>query len=373
MTPSVGSPTASRAVVSEVDLHHKPPHNHHHRRRSSATATSASTALQTAAAAPKFVQVKSKHEHTELEFVEVWATTIPAKVATSVVSHVKQHLPKDPHSLLHLRRLVKRDLDAGSTDEIFLNMLICSVDAVPDVNDILSILQPLRALASEAALNISLIPRIQQVPRYPALTKLQSQEWSKGTWPIMWRGNPHAIITHLPADEEALLKRFLDKLVDLSRTAGVNGHVPIATMIIDPATFEIVASATDERTESGNPLFHSTMTCVAKVAEKEFQRRALQKQSLGPNQELPQQSYLCHNLQLVTTHEPCSMCSMAMVHSRISRLVYVKSMPQTGGIESGSGSGYGIHWNKQLNWRFEAWKWQGDDLGLVDVGDDVNA
>lgn len=119
MSPSVGTPhpeESSDAVALETYLHHKEPHNHHHRRRVSIAG------LKTAGSAKAgtdgtdgghsdrlFVQVKSKHERTELELsktlqlyfsntdrfltvlkVDVWATIIPAKIATTAVSYELQ-------------------------------------------------------------------------------------------------------------------------------------------------------------------------------------------------------------------------------------------------------------------------------------------
>ncbi|ANB12024.1 Tad3p [Sugiyamaella lignohabitans] len=79
-------------------------------------------------------------------------------------------------------------------------------------------------------------------------------------------------------------------------------------------------------------------------------------------------NYLCLNMHVYTTHEPCPMCAMALVHSRIARLIYIKPSPKTGAIEPTSGASYGVHWNKLLNWKYEAWRWQAD--GYLATDDD---
>lgn len=64
-----------------------------------------------------------------------------------------------------------------------------------------------------------------------------------------------------------------------------------------------------------------------------------------------QGQYLGTGLDLVSLEEPCVMCSMALVHSRIRRLVFSESTPSPlqGGILD-----LRIHLNRKLNHNFEA-------------------
>jgi tRNA-specific adenosine deaminase 3 len=62
--------------------------------------------------------------------------------------------------------------------------------------------------------------------------------------------------------------------------------------------------------------------------------------------------YIMSDLDLYLSHEPCVMCSMALVHSRVSRLFYAKDFPERGAI----GSGWGIHQHPGLNHHYKAFK-----------------
>jgi hypothetical protein len=57
-----------------------------------------------------------------------------------------------------------------------------------------------------------------------------------------------------------------------------------------------------------------------------FEAAAFARDVLAPR------GYLCVGLELYVTHEPCLMCSMALLHSRFDRIVFARRMPRTGGL-----------------------------------------
>ncbi|XP_013381410.1 probable inactive tRNA-specific adenosine deaminase-like protein 3 [Lingula anatina] len=61
--------------------------------------------------------------------------------------------------------------------------------------------------------------------------------------------------------------------------------------------------------------------------------------------------YLCTGYDLYVTREPCVMCAMALVHSRISRVFY-NTASESGAL----GTKYKIHVQKGLNHHFEVYK-----------------
>lgn len=101
----------------------------------------------------------------------------------------------------------------------------------------------------------------------------------------------------------------------------------------------------------------------------ELERGYFEKDNLKPD------GYLCLKLEVFLTHEPCIMCSMGLVHSRVGRVIFTNRMPATGGLtaemtrnDSGPvGLGYGMCWRKELNWQFMCWEYIPDgESGTVD-------
>ena len=169
------------------------------------------------------------------------------------------------------------------------------------------------------------------------------------------------------------------------------------------------AEQNSERTEKeDNPLAHAAMRAIAFVGRH---LRQSQPPSLSPEEEMnedqsffasspltmveklysskqdgdkdPQntiessigEGYLCLNLDVYLTHEPCVMCAMAMLHSRVGRIIYAERMNGTGAlcaeVVQGNGNkdvegglGYGLFWRKELNWRCLAWEYEVEGLSL---------
>ena len=182
---------------------------------------------------------------------------------------------------------------------------------------------------------------------------------------------------------------------------------PVGAVIVDRSGGEggsVIAIAGDARWRhidkanepgNGNVTAHAIMRAISMVARK---RRALLSEGLASergvedsdlNADHPmttlekevyatspvaRDGYLCLDLELYVTHEPCVMCSMAILHSRFAKVVFGQRMLRTGGLTASSpdkcgshvnsddfGLGYGLFWRQELNWRHLVWQWVADD------------
>lgn len=111
--------------------------------------------------------------------------------------------------------------------------------------------------------------------------------------------------------------------------------------------------AHDTRRSAGHPLRHAALNGIASIAKL---------RTLPPfSSQIPTRNgadYLLTSLTLFMTHEPCVMCSMALLHSRVREVVYV--LPSKWG---GCGGATGVHGNEALNHKFDVYQ---ADIELTD-------
>ncbi|KAJ2683746.1 tRNA-specific adenosine deaminase subunit tad3, partial [Coemansia spiralis] len=198
---------------------------------------------------------------------------------------------------------------------------------------------------------------VSRVPATPPHTKDQHDEW-KALWPVTYRPLAKLKAPSFSDDEKAYVQMCLRQAEELQNATG--GGRPVAAVIGNPTTRQAVARAADATAESGNPLRHAVMCCIAQVAECEIAREAhgAQKRPASPPEadgaegDSAEGGHLCDSMDLFTTKEPCVMCSMALVHSRIGRLFFIGRTGSSGG----GISRYSIHSRKQLNHHFSCFQ-----------------
>ncbi len=132
--------------------------------------------------------------------------------------------------------------------------------------------------------------------------------------------------------QDAIKKSFLH----MTDAVGDSGAV-----LVDPSSDQILARVGPGR--SGHCLDHPTMRLIESLAAKSRLTEGSQ-----------EVSYLCTGLDAYLASEPCLMCAMALVHSRISRVYFAKCSPGLGGLASL----VKLHTIKDLNHSFEVYHFQ---------------
>jgi tRNA-specific adenosine deaminase 3 len=98
-------------------------------------------------------------------------------------------------------------------------------------------------------------------------------------------------------------------------------ELPIAALLTNSRTSEVLLRAWDIRISTGHPLNHPIMLLL-----KELPSLISSNPSYFKNESVDEQ-YYANMCDIYITHEPCIMCCMALVHSRIRRLIFWREMP----------------------------------------------
>ncbi|HZX27722.1 MAG TPA: tRNA adenosine(34) deaminase TadA [Telluria sp.] len=117
---------------------------------------------------------------------------------------------------------------------------------------------------------------------------------------------------------------FMRLALEQARLGWAQGEVPVGAVVVKDG--EVVAQGFNQPIGRHDPTAHAEVVALRAAAEK-----------LG-NYRLP-------GCELFVTLEPCLMCSGAMMHARLARVVYGAADPKTGAC----GSVVNLFENPQLN------------------------
>ncbi|SDL97413.1 tRNA(adenine34) deaminase [Franzmannia pantelleriensis] len=107
---------------------------------------------------------------------------------------------------------------------------------------------------------------------------------------------------------------YMHRALDQARLALAAGEVPVGAVVVDPAG-EIIGAGFNAPIAEHDPSAHAEMQAIRAACER-----------LG--------NYRLDGCTLYVTLEPCMMCSGALIHARLARVVYGAAEPKTGMVES---------------------------------------
>ncbi|KAI0700012.1 hypothetical protein C8T65DRAFT_580637 [Cerioporus squamosus] len=237
-------------------------------------------------------------------------------------------------------------------------------------------------------------PYVIPVPKSAALT-MTSLKLKSSLWPTIYAPRKKFEPEPWTRGKVRWACAAMKQVVQVAQHAGTEGELPIAAYVPIPYDEETKIatrmsdpiSAHDTRKSACHPLRHSIINLVRAVGELRASSTASAATSLSPPPQLtpvinvPAPSldqsrpeggirngahYLLTSLTLFTTHEPCIMCSMALLHSRVKEVFYLIPMTKTGGC----GSVTCVPRLEGVNHRYvvNAWK----HVGTEDKGDEVD-
>jgi tRNA-specific adenosine deaminase 3 len=106
----------------------------------------------------------------------------------------------------------------------------------------------------------------------------------------------------------------------------------IECLLYSPTLKKILTSVKVAIEEPINPISHPIMNLIAKYSDEILLGNCITDYQLGNKIEQSSNEcldftdqYFCEGLYVFTIHETCPMCTMALVHSRIARLYFLKN------------------------------------------------
>ncbi|XP_055951635.1 probable inactive tRNA-specific adenosine deaminase-like protein 3 [Argiope bruennichi] len=212
---------------------------------------------------------------------------------------------------------------------------------------------------------------VREVPKYPVLTHQQYKE-AKEYWPVQFREDKN--VENLLADSffSTDEKRKISVYLKMALNVACYGDDKVGCVIVDPMTSETIAIAHDRR--KSHPIQHAMMVAVDLVAQsqgggswnidsehvshKPFSKEEMEDKIAKIKESNPDKDavktalpYLCTGYDIYVSREPCVMCAMALVHSRIRRVFYAHRSPR-GALESQCK----LHLQDGLNHHYEVFR-----------------
>lgn len=304
--------------------------------------------------------VLSDLQSQDIELIEAFAAPITNKKETSrIIAELNSLYPLN--GLQHLKR-VRACKDKGSQNP--LEVLLCLVSEAPDIKAVSKdSLLPSRGAKWEGLGE----PFVVKIPARPPLTRPQF-ELASQHWSTAFHENKHVTVALrgelFSTKEKAKMHTYMTSALTAAQAAKELGMEAVGAVVVDPEVDRIIAVGHDCRRD--HPLHHAVMVCIDLVARSQgggnycFDRYTACQFSLpkaAKNQEMSNQSegaaepYICTGYDLYVTREPCVMCAMALVHSRIGRVFY-----GTTSVDGALGTRFKIHTQRDLNHHFEVYK-----------------
>lgn len=183
-----------------------------------------------------------------------------------------------------------------------------------------------------------IIGKLTSIPKYPPLSKSINDKWSEKYWPMNWKGNvkenklKQVFLNDYQLLKYPKFKSLFDAIHDykIKNNLGSDDHI---TLFYNNKKDEFNIFK-DTKSITRFALSHSIINGIDSICSNKNS-----------------DDYLLQDYFVITTHEPCQMCCMALLHSRIKLLLFNTFSNQP--VKMLSGENFSLASYKPLNWEYQ--------------------
>ena len=272
------------------------------------------------------------------------------KMASKSVKETSLHFPVP--DLQHLKRIKRTEFNSSDSLFIYIDYLTkFNISFDFEENEIFSnvsneqedyILNQIR----KRGFDLSLYEKevfVSKVPLYPPKTRKMYEESVK-YWPCSFHEDLYLskMISGNFFDSDELVKIIKNMNEVLLYSNSIEDENDSGVILIMNNKTNI-AKVMTKSSRSKHPLQHATMVAIDLVAHQhgggawvhdEQNLSKFTKTAVPPSDNKDDIEYICTNCDVYLSHEPCMMCAMALLHSRVRRVFYFYPNSVKGAINS---------------------------------------
>ena len=271
-----------------------------------------------------------------------------------------------PPPLAHLKR-VRRQAPSPGAAPALLVLLCVSAEDVEDTAGGDDAGAALPASLADVVARYALRPERVRVPAGAPPDRVAAAAWGQH-WPLSMVSCPpraEADADVISDAEAAAMRASMAAAERHAAEAAAAGGRRNGAVIVDPATGAVIAAGRDASLPApgpfagwraggtgAHPLRHAVICALDAAARRDLATYAAPTTAQAASQlagldaagvkrkheetaaSSAARPYLCTGWDCYVTHEPCLMCAMALVHSRVRRVVYARPDAAAGALES---------------------------------------
>lgn len=327
-----------------------------------------------------------------LEMRQMFAVRIAPQKGGPFMKELAASVPLQ--GLHHLKRVRREEAAGGGGPQ--LCVLLCPVPeggaAAAPAAAAAAAGDGLPEAASRLLAKHELSTVVVSVPRDAPATKELWVEWN-AVWPVAFHPVSDSLLRPpepLCDSEVVAMRRGIQAAQEQAAYGAALGLPSNGAVIVDPASGDVMAAGHDNsaapRAGAGsgaarcgcNPLKHAVITALDAAARRDLALHpaptAAAVAAIAPppgagasveelaggkrkrdgvlSTDAAERPYLCTGWDCYVVWEPCVMCAMALVHSRVRRVIYANASADGGAL----GSKMRLHGVRSLNHRYEVYR-----------------